>query len=162
DTQRGAATPAAPRGTRHRHDHPRSSWHLRPIEPPPTRPGCLPPAKLQPIPASVDSERRCWFHKIANVLAAAPKSAHPVAKKALAEIWNAENRDHAAAPSPVSLIAVQPGTHSDTERRRAAAPAGRGTSGDALALATVVVWGGDPGDGRVGSLLHHAEGVVGV
>ena len=30
-------------------------------------------------------EQRCWFHKIANVLAALPKSAHPGAKKALAE-----------------------------------------------------------------------------
>lgn len=40
-------------------------------------------------------EQRCWFHKIANVLAALPKSAHPGAKKALAEIWNAEDRQHA-------------------------------------------------------------------
>jgi transposase-like protein len=40
-------------------------------------------------------EQRCWFHKIANVLAALPKSAHPGAKKALAEIWNAEDRTHA-------------------------------------------------------------------
>jgi len=40
-------------------------------------------------------EQRCWFHKIANVLAALPKSAHPGAKKAMAEIWNAEDRDHA-------------------------------------------------------------------
>src|SRR4029078_12469980 len=31
----------------------------------------------------------------ANVLAALPKSAHPGAKKALAEIWNAEDRRHA-------------------------------------------------------------------
>lgn len=36
-------------------------------------------------------EQRCWFHKISNVLAALPKSAHPGAKKALAEIWNAED-----------------------------------------------------------------------
>jgi transposase-like protein len=42
-------------------------------------------------------EQRCWFHKIANVLAALPKSAHPGAKKALAEIWNAEDKDHAFA-----------------------------------------------------------------
>src|SRR5215468_3930296 len=40
-------------------------------------------------------QQRCWFHKIANVLAALPKSAHPGAKKALAEIWNAEDPDHA-------------------------------------------------------------------
>ena len=42
-------------------------------------------------------EQRCWFHKIANVLGALPKSAHPGAKKALAEIWNAEDKQHAAA-----------------------------------------------------------------
>jgi transposase-like protein len=42
-------------------------------------------------------EGRCWFHKIANVLAALPKSAHPGAKKALAEIWNAEDKQHALA-----------------------------------------------------------------
>lgn len=41
------------------------------------------------------AEQRCWFHKIANVLAALPKSAHPGAKKALAEIWNAEDKRHA-------------------------------------------------------------------
>jgi transposase-like protein len=35
------------------------------------------------------TEGRCWFHKTANVLAALPKSAHPGAKKALAEIWGA-------------------------------------------------------------------------
>ncbi len=40
-------------------------------------------------------EQRCWFHKIANVPAALTKSAHPVAKKALAEIWNGEGRRHA-------------------------------------------------------------------
>jgi transposase-like protein len=40
-------------------------------------------------------EQRCWFHKIANVLSALPKSAHPGAKKALAEIWNAEDKTHA-------------------------------------------------------------------
>jgi putative transposase len=42
-------------------------------------------------------EQRCWFHKIANVLAALPKSAHPAAKKALAEIWGAEDKTHARA-----------------------------------------------------------------
>jgi len=41
--------------------------------------------------------QRCWFHKIGNVLAALPKSAHPGAKKALAEIWNAQDKDHAEA-----------------------------------------------------------------
>jgi len=43
------------------------------------------------------SEGRCWFHKTANVLAALPKSAHPGAKKALAEIWGAEDKQHARA-----------------------------------------------------------------
>lgn len=42
-------------------------------------------------------EQRCWFHKIANVLNALPKSAQPGAKKALAEIWQAEDRAHAEA-----------------------------------------------------------------
>jgi transposase-like protein len=42
-------------------------------------------------------EQRCWFHKSANVLAALPKSAHPGAKKALAEIWGAEDKTHALA-----------------------------------------------------------------
>jgi transposase-like protein len=39
--------------------------------------------------------QRCWFHKIGNVLSALPKSAHPGAKRALAEICNAEDREHA-------------------------------------------------------------------
>lgn len=42
------------------------------------------------------AEQRCWWHKIGNVLAALPKSVHAGAKKALAEIYNAEDRDHAA------------------------------------------------------------------
>jgi transposase-like protein len=41
------------------------------------------------------TEQRCWFHKIANVLAALPRSAQPGAKKALAEIWNAEDKGYA-------------------------------------------------------------------
>ena len=39
-------------------------------------------------------------HKIANVLSALPKSTHPgakKAKKAMAEVWNAEDKDHARA-----------------------------------------------------------------
>jgi transposase-like protein len=40
-------------------------------------------------------EQRCWFHKSANVLGSLPKSAHPGARKALVEIWNAEDRRHA-------------------------------------------------------------------
>ncbi len=42
-------------------------------------------------------EQRCWWHKIGNVLNALPKSAQPGAKAALAEIYNAEDRQHAEA-----------------------------------------------------------------
>ncbi len=42
-------------------------------------------------------EQRCWFHKAANVLNCLPKSAQPNARAALAEIWNAEDKDHATA-----------------------------------------------------------------
>ena len=41
-------------------------------------------------------EQRCWWHKTGNVLAALPKSAHPSAKTALAEIYNAEDKTRAA------------------------------------------------------------------
>jgi transposase-like protein len=40
-------------------------------------------------------EQRCWWHKTGNVLAALPKSAHPSAKAALAEIWGAEDKTYA-------------------------------------------------------------------
>jgi len=43
------------------------------------------------------AEQRCWWHKIGNVLAALPKSVHPTAKKALAEIYAAEDKTHARA-----------------------------------------------------------------
>jgi putative transposase len=36
-------------------------------------------------------EQRCWWHKLANVLAVLPKSAHPGALAALREICNAED-----------------------------------------------------------------------
>jgi putative transposase len=42
-------------------------------------------------------EQRCWWHKLGNVLNALPKSAQPGAKAALAEIYNAEDRQHALA-----------------------------------------------------------------
>jgi transposase-like protein len=41
--------------------------------------------------------QRCWVHKAVNVLNALPKSAHPAARRALAEIRDAEDRDHAVA-----------------------------------------------------------------
>jgi transposase-like protein len=40
--------------------------------------------------------QRCWVHKTANVLNALPKSAQPGARKALQDIYNAEDRQHAA------------------------------------------------------------------
>jgi transposase-like protein len=40
-------------------------------------------------------EQRCWVHKCANVLDALPKSIQPLARKMLAEIRDAEDRDHA-------------------------------------------------------------------
>ncbi|MFE9468629.1 IS256 family transposase [Streptomyces virginiae] len=40
-------------------------------------------------------EQRCWVHKTANVLDSMPKSAQPAAKKAIQDIYNAENREHA-------------------------------------------------------------------
>src|SRR5579859_7111242 len=39
--------------------------------------------------------QRCWVHKVANVLAALPKSQHPSARRMLAEIRDAEDREHA-------------------------------------------------------------------
>ncbi|MEU7583548.1 IS256 family transposase [Streptomyces sp. NPDC041068] len=42
-------------------------------------------------------EQRCWVHKTANVLDSLPKSAQPGAKKAIQDIYNAEDRDHAKA-----------------------------------------------------------------
>ena len=41
--------------------------------------------------------QRCWVHKTANVLAALPNSVHPGARRALAEISQAESREQAAA-----------------------------------------------------------------
>jgi putative transposase len=41
--------------------------------------------------------QRCWVHKVANVLSALPKSVHPSARRALAEIRDAEDRSHAEA-----------------------------------------------------------------
>ena len=39
--------------------------------------------------------QRCWVHKVANCLNALPKSAQPAARKALAEIRDAEDKEHA-------------------------------------------------------------------
>ena len=47
-------------------------------------------------------EQRCWFQVPAKVLAALPKSAHPGAKAALAEIFNAEDKEHALKAAKAS------------------------------------------------------------
>ena len=39
--------------------------------------------------------QRCWVHKTANVLDALPKTAQPAAKRAIQEIYNAEDKEHA-------------------------------------------------------------------
>ncbi len=39
--------------------------------------------------------QRCWVHKVANVLNALPASAQPTARRMLADIRDAEDRDHA-------------------------------------------------------------------
>jgi putative transposase len=41
------------------------------------------------------TEQRCWVHKVANCLNALPKSAQPTARRMLAEIRDAEDRQHA-------------------------------------------------------------------
>ena len=41
------------------------------------------------------THQRCWVHKLANVMNALPKSAQPAARAALAEIRDAEDKDHA-------------------------------------------------------------------
>jgi transposase-like protein len=43
------------------------------------------------------TEQRCWFHVSANVLNALPKSVQPAARRALAEIRDAEEKAHAEA-----------------------------------------------------------------
>ena len=39
--------------------------------------------------------QRCWVHKLANVLNALPKSVQPTARRMLAEVRDAEDREHA-------------------------------------------------------------------
>ena len=50
------------------------------------------------------AEQRCWWHEIGNVLAALPKSVHPAAKRALAEIYQAEDKTHASVAAKAFAI----------------------------------------------------------
>lgn len=52
-------------------------------------------------------EQCCWVHKTANVLDALPKSAQPAAKRALQDIYNAEDKGHAC--TAVKAFAAQYG-----------------------------------------------------
>jgi transposase-like protein len=54
-------------------------------------------------------EQRCWFHKIANVLSALPKSAHPGAKKALRRQVRQGRRQGHRRPGPVARLLRLPG-----------------------------------------------------
>jgi putative transposase len=70
-------------------------------------------------------EQRCWFHVQGNVLAALPKSAHPGAKAALAEIYNAEDAEHAhkaakAFDASYGRLVPQGGQEDHRQPRRAA------------------------------------------
>jgi len=69
-------------------------------------------------------QARCWFHKIANVLAALPKW-HPAAKNALAEIWNAEDKTHGSRGGRPQGVA---GARADAARRRCRCSPSRPTS----------------------------------
>lgn len=42
-------------------------------------------------------EQRCWFHAASNVLSALPTSVQPAGRRALSEIRDAEDKDHAKA-----------------------------------------------------------------
>src|SRR5271169_739149 len=41
------------------------------------------------------THQRCWVHKLANVMNALPRSAQPAARAALADVRDAEDREHA-------------------------------------------------------------------
>lgn len=51
------------------------------------------------------AEQRCWVHKTANVLAVLPKSAHPGAKKHLADIYHAKDKIHSTAATTMLTAA---------------------------------------------------------
>ncbi|MFJ8185789.1 transposase [Streptomyces sp. NPDC096105] len=76
-------------------------------------------ALAEVFPAS--RHQRCWVHKTANVLNALPKSAQPGARKALQDIYNAEDRDLAVKaiktfPSSTARSSPRPSRGSPTTR----------------------------------------------
>jgi putative transposase len=52
--------------------------------------------------------QRCWVHKVANVINVLPKSAQPTARRMLAEIRDAEDREHAV--QAINAFATEFGT----------------------------------------------------
>ena len=50
------------------------------------------------------AEQRCRWHKIGDVVAALPKSVHPAAKRALAEIYATEDKTHASGAAKAFAI----------------------------------------------------------
>ncbi len=54
------------------------------------------------------TEARCWVHKVANCLNALPKSVQPTARRMLAEIRDAEDREHAV--EAIGAFAAEFGT----------------------------------------------------
>jgi hypothetical protein len=74
------------------------------------------PERIEQCLRPVDEHEEGVSHKIANVLGVLPKSAHPGAKKALAEIWNAEDRRH--APDAVTALQAAYGPSSARPSRR--------------------------------------------
>ena len=55
----------------------------------------------------VNLAQRCWGHKLANVLNALPRSAQPTARRMLAEVRDAKDRDHAM--TAMQTFAREPG-----------------------------------------------------
>ena len=83
-------------------------------------------------------EQRCWWHKMANVLAACPSPLSPGARAALAEIYNAEDREHAlkakafepsTAPSGPRPSPRSPGTSTCCSRSTTTPPSTGSTCG---------------------------------
>ncbi|MFE6039896.1 transposase [Streptomyces sp. NPDC056452] len=67
----------------------------------------------------------CWAHKTANVLDALPKSAQPAAKRAVQEIYNAEDEEHevkAVATFAKTVRGEVPQGHQVDHRRQGRTP----------------------------------------
>lgn len=72
-------------------------------------------------------EQRCWVHKTANVLDSLPKSAQPGAKKAIQDIYSAEDWIHLRTTNPIESTFA-------TVRLRTKVTRGAGSRTAALAM----------------------------